>query len=80
MSADDLVRCADCAAYIHNPRAWSGIGRCQADAPASRVPGSLWPGSEIRCSAFAQATHQGADAPTPIQPSTPAPAAPERPS
>ena len=48
-----LVSCAACHHYRPNAHGWGGLGRCQADAPASREPGSLWPRSETRCRDFA---------------------------
>lgn len=49
-----MARCAACRHYVPNPRGWGGLGSCLADAPASRVAGSLWPASEIRCRAFGE--------------------------
>jgi hypothetical protein len=50
------VACAACRNWAPNPiNPRGGLGRCLADAPASRRAGSLWPTGEIRCRDWARA-------------------------
>jgi len=50
------VACATCLHLLPDQVGdGSGLGTCQADAPASRQAGSCWPGSTPRCTAMGRA-------------------------
>ena len=46
------VTCGTCEHYIANEHGAGGLGRCGIDAPAARIPPSLWPRGEHRCAAW----------------------------
>ena len=51
------VTCGTCEHYIVNERGAGGLGRCGIDAPAARIPPSLWPRGEHRCADWRADNH-----------------------